>query len=205
MQVPTRAAVAHHEAGHALVGAVSFGNVGQVTIRAEGRALGMAITERFLWTPTRIASMVASGGPTAALAVAKAHQGVRWSLAGHVAEGLHTRAKRVPLYDDDDGREALAFYAAAHPLVGASDAGLGLTAYFLQVEQRRVRAYLRKHWAHVEAIAGALLAHETLDGDGVWAALKDLPHAEFPVYPEDRAARGPKAAGRGGAPRRVSK
>jgi hypothetical protein len=179
---PTRAAVAFHEAGHALVGLTHFGNVGAVTIRPEGRALGNAITERFMWRPEVIVALLAGGGQGAHLARSKAHQAIRWSLAGHAAEGLYTGVALRGWPDDDDVRAALAYCAAAYPGDRTLDGTL------LRVETRRVRAWLWQHWEHVEALVEALLARETLTGDAVHAALGELPHPRIPRYAEDRDA-----------------
>lgn len=190
-QHPTLDAVAHHEAGHALVGSMHFGNVGRVTIvpGPDGLTLGRAMTERMYLSPEWVRRLLASD-PEGNVAHARAtvHCGVRLCLAGHVAESIHTGRPWV-MCDDDDVRGALEWIEAGYP--GDREFGRWL---IIDRERRRLRDWLREHWQHVGALARELLQRSTLTGDEVMEIILRQPRIRIPMYAEDRALTAAHAA-----------
>src|SRR6266478_2522331 len=139
---------AWHEAGHALVGFLYFGNPGKVTIVPKGRALGAAHTERFFasesvyfealppWMQSQNASRL-----------------IQHSLAGRAAETVLNPKLKLRDYFDEDALTAV-FYAHWHPCLDETEA--------LNIEWRRVRRWLKRHKPDLARFAARLLQERTM-------------------------------------------
>lgn len=175
--IDERIVTAWHEAGHGLVCGLEFGNVASLTIKPEGRALGQQFVERFAHNrPEVIASILAGAGDEslAQLMRRRALGGVRWCLAGRMAESV-LAGRMLPLLEDDDVLEAVAYCDVA-----GANGDRWMRVLVLESERLRVRRWLGRHRAHLEAVASRLLDRETIDGDEMWSALEGLPRMSYP-------------------------
>ena len=106
---------------------------------------------------------------------------VRYALAGWAAESIYRAPERligVTVYDDPDQADARAMLRAWYP----NDRSGVFAQLVIQGEYRRVRAWLREHWLHVEAIAAALLKHDEIDEEQIRDVLDALPWMRHPGY-----------------------
>lgn len=162
-----RTRTAWHEAGHALVCSIYFGNVARVSIVAEGDRLGLQQTERFFWRPKLIAGMYEASKPDAkALVYLNALYGARWCLAGD--EAVRVLGGPEPTGGLEDYVEAGNYLAAVDVFDAEGD------------EADIVRAWLEAHRPHLAALAVALLEHDELTGEQVAELLYegDLPELQ---------------------------
>jgi ATP-dependent Zn protease len=188
-----RRRTAFHEAGHAIVGYLHFGNAGEVTIRPSGDRLGVAVTERMWWTPEIVARMAAGDAATRADGVARAHAAVRHLLAGRAAERLLDGSGRA-MAGDDDGVEVIDYIDAAYPKWRSSRNGFDVHIdlvheLVVQTEWRRALLILRRYERQLRRVARLLLAKETITGDEWLEAVGRMRPALAPVlFAEDRVA-----------------
>lgn len=166
-QPDERTVTAWHEAGHAVVGMATTGNVASATIEATGDALGWVDRERLeWWTAEQLAARRHELSPGRFLLGALA--AARFAIAGNAAEGILQR-RTVETWSPPDHRSALEFCGLIYP-----DA----TRIVFERECTATRRWLLQHRAHLSAIAAALLTHGTVDRDGLHCAIEALP---FPV------------------------
>jgi hypothetical protein len=166
---------AWHEAGHGLLCALEFGKVARVTIAPSERVLARQVGERFAHlSPAALSNALArETDPSAAAAVRlRARAGVRWCLAGAAAEGILLQRRVSPEPTD---HRMMQFYA----LVAAGEA-LAPRDRLIRQEGHAVRRWLSAHRPHLEAVANALLAAESIDDDALHAAIRTLPPLRMP-------------------------
>lgn len=179
---PTREAVAHHEAGHALVMLACGWRLTRVTIDPTPDALGM-VSHRMLEAGDleAFARGVESGDPVRRWhgrcgAVMQA----RVSLAGPVAEGIYTGSpawrawSRAIIPETDATRPHPAQYDddVTNVLRALEIAAAGTLAFLGYQNRlgREVRAYLTSNRRIVEDVAALLLREGTAEGEAVRAA-----------------------------------
>ena len=154
-QFTPRECTAYHEAGHALIGHLHFGNEGPIWVDEEGN--GQAITLRATWTAPKIAAALQktkAGSERSRMLVGTAEKGMRHALAGKAAASILTG--RRPSMKSWDFIEAVAFHISSirgglRPSESATDSAIA-------AQYQLVRRYLRQNWEHVDAVAQALLA-----------------------------------------------
>jgi cell division protease FtsH len=180
--------VAIHESGHALVAALSphADPVAKVTILPAGRALGVTeqlpVDERHLYPESYLKDSLAVrlGGRAAELLVlGEASTGASNDLAG--ATELATRMVREygmsarlgpvgfasgsPMYLGTEEIERRSYAEATQRVIDEEVAAL------LREAERRALALLGEHRPALDRLVADLLAHETVDGEAVHAAI----------------------------------
>lgn len=151
---------AWHEAGHALVGFLQFGNPGKVTIVPDGKCLGCQTTERFY-----------ASGPGYVRALPSAMREphiralVRHSLAGRAAESVLLGRLRLRFVQDEDGLDARRH---VHYLGRVPE---WAEWWLLDREWKRVRRWLQEHRRQLDRFARVLLTRRTLSGEEVYDLL----------------------------------
>ena len=181
-------AVAVHESGHALVAALSphADPVSKVTILPAGRALGatqqLPVDERHLYPTSYLKDSLAVrlGGRAAELLVlGEASTGAADDLAGAtelairmVREfGMSDRlgpmgfANGSPMYLGSEEIQRRTYAEATQAVIDEEVAAL------LREAERQDLGLLRDHRAALDRLVADLLAHETVDGDAVRAAI----------------------------------
>src|SRR4029079_661217 len=194
-------AVAVHESGHALVAALSpeADPVAKVTILPAGQAVGVTeqlpADERHLYSESYLKASLAVrlGGRAAELLVlGEASSGASSDLVG--ATELATRmvreygmsdrlgpvgfASESPMYLGGDEVRSRSYAEATQRVIDEEVSEL------LREAERRASALLTEHRDALDRLVEDLLAHETVDGDAVQAALLG-----------SRAATGPAESG----------
>lgn len=163
---PTRATVAYHEAGHVVLG-VSVGvDVVGVTMRRTSTQHAM--------THTRDAvggRILAGVFPINPLVEALALGRVRYSLAGFAAERIFTGARGMP----DDGAHGDLGFARQYVRAIAPGADDDFCTMMCLVQWPKTRAFVRRHWKHVQVVARALVASQGLTERSLAALLRKLP------------------------------
>jgi cell division protease FtsH len=187
-------AVAVHESGHALVAALSphADPVDKVTILPAGRALGateqLPVDERHLYTENYLKESLAVrlGGRAAELLVLnETTTGASTDLAG--ATDLATRMVREygmserlgpvgfasdsPMYLGDEQVRSRAYAEDTQRVIDEEVAAL------LRQAEQQALALLTSHRDALDRLVADLLAHETVDGDAVRAAIAEAPAA----------------------------
>lgn len=167
--VPTLLEIAHHEAGHAVAALAWCSGVSRVTIRpAEPQYLGKCwIIEH--QTSDELAEALASseraGDQRSAWLLRQQLLGrARFALAGHCTERLFNNRRATFVFDQDEAD-------AWHSLELAREE----PECAVVRERRHTQRFLRKHWLHVQAVAAALVEHETLSGEALGALIERLP------------------------------
>ena len=164
---------AWHEAGHALVCTMYFGNVKSVSIIPDEHSVGRQLAERFaLFMPDRVRELRESGHTEWAESLAR--QGIQWSLAGRAAESV--LLGRASFWEGtEDFYGALEYANAA--LTTPSDLVAGM---FVAGEWRPVRRWLKAYRPHLQSLSEVLLKRRTIDGAELWDVLAELPPLQFP-------------------------
>ena len=191
-------AVAVHESGHALVAALSpeADPVAKVTILPAGQALGVTeqlpADERHLYSESYLKDSLAVrlGGRAAELLVlGEASSGASSDLVG--ATDLATRmvreygmserlgpvgfASASPMYLGGEEVRSRSYAEATQRVIDEEVADL------LRDAERRALALLTEHRDALERLVEDLIAHETVDGDAVAAALRGSGAATGPA------------------------
>jgi cell division protease FtsH len=191
-------AVAVHESGHALVAALSphADPVAKVTVLPAGQALGVTeqlpADERHLFPESYLKDSLAVrlGGRAAELLVlGEASSGAANDLAG--ATDLATRmireygmSKRLgpigfssgsPMYLGTEEVRSRAYADETQKVIDEEVSNL------LREAEQRALALLTDHRAALARLVDDLLAHETVDGDAVQAALEGAPPPTGPA------------------------
>jgi cell division protease FtsH len=182
-------AVAVHESGHALVAALSpeADPVAKVTILPAGQALGVTeqlpADERHLYSESYLkASLAVRLGGRAAeiLVLGEASSGASSDLVG--ATDLATRMVRE--YGMSDRLGPVGFASGSPMYLGGEEVRSRSYAEatqrvideevseLLREAERRASALLTEHRDALDRLVADLLAHETVDGDAVEAALQ---------------------------------
>ncbi|MFR0354702.1 ATP-dependent zinc metalloprotease FtsH [Streptomyces sediminimaris] len=192
-------AVAVHEAGHALVAALSpsADPVAKVTILPAGQALGVTeqlpLVERHLYGEDYLTQTLAVrlGGRAAELVVlGQGSTGAANDLAG--ATELATKMIREfglspalgPVGYPQGGSVFLGGGApmSSRPFAEATQAAIDAeVARLLREAEQRATELLTRHRAQLEALAGLLLSHETVDATVVYGLLGAEPPSVRPT------------------------
>ena len=191
-------AVAVHESGHALVAALSpeADPVAKVTILPAGQALGVTeqlpSDERHLYSESYLKDSLAVrlGGRAAELLVlGEASSGASSDLVG--ATDLATRMVRE--YGMSDRLGPVGFASGSPMYLGGEEVRSRSyaeatqrvideeVAELLREAERRALALLTEHRDALDRLVEDLLAHETVDGDAVAAALQGSGRATGPA------------------------
>ncbi|HWW54901.1 MAG TPA: ATP-dependent zinc metalloprotease FtsH [Acidimicrobiales bacterium] len=199
-------AVAVHESGHALVAALSphADPVAKVTILPAGQALGVTeqlpVDERHLYGESYLKDSLAVrlGGRSAELLLlGEASTGASNDLAG--ATDLATRmvreygmSKRLgpvgfasgsPMYLGGEEVRSRAYAEATQRVIDEEVEAL------LRGAEQRATELLRGHRDALDRLIADLLAHETVDGDAVQAAIAGV---DGPIDPAESGGRVPQ-------------
>ncbi len=168
---------AWHEAGHALVCELLFGNVARITIEPDRDTLGRQSTSPTWCTPAFLRSV-----DNQRVAHAIARDGVRHCLAGQAAESIRFGRHRKQV--DEDFLEAYEYISVIYPSDKVIDERNPPLSYHgvISIEWDRVRRWLQRHRAHLEAVVTALLTQRTLDRGGWEAVLIPLPRLQRPRW-----------------------
>jgi cell division protease FtsH len=181
-------AVAIHESGHALVAALSphADPVTKVTILPAGRALGVTeqlpLDERHLYSESYLTDSLAvrlGGRAAEVLVLGEASTGASDDLAG--ATELATRMVREfgmsdrvgpvgfatgsPMYLGTEEIQRRTYAEATQRVIDEEVAAL------LRAAEQRALSLLGEHRPALDRLVADLLAHETVDGDAVQAAI----------------------------------
>ncbi len=207
--------VAHHEAGHALVGTLELGNFEHVTIRPTATTWGHHRSHEF-WRP-ELFMHGAIKGPRGRyyrwVIAEQCNARIRRSVAGLVAESILNPEDAIHWSDhlmceeDDPGADmsrALEYARARFKHHKRTKHAERLAGDLIEEQWYIVDAWLRRpvNWACIQDIAGALLKRRTLKGDVFYAILDahpqvKMPIAEPPAWVEQEAKRmQERAAGR---------
>ncbi|HUB73935.1 MAG TPA: AAA family ATPase [Solirubrobacteraceae bacterium] len=175
--------VAYHEAGHALCGELlpSVDRVHKISIVPRGRALGFTLNlpdeDRYLKTREELLDYmtVLMGGRVAEQIV-----------FGQVTTGASDDLKRVA----DISHAMVHDYAMGNAGVGRSpDGGVQLSERSLRIRdeerqdlieeaRRAAQRLILAYRAHLDALAGELLAHEVLDRDAIERIMAGVPRMQ---------------------------
>jgi hypothetical protein len=163
-----RRRTAYHEAGHAVLGAAINDKPHHVSIRAAHGTLGRTEQKMFA-RPTSLTQVYLAGFAAEHLLIG------RRPLAYNIETGLAILAHTDPdLISTFEGIEASDGYGAILHLLRT---GVRPDEDELRHEVDRFYEITRKSvsvvWPSVKALAGALLEHEELDGDGLDEALDE--------------------------------
>jgi hypothetical protein len=193
---------AYHEAGHAVVGTTLFGNFASVDILPTDERLG----GHYLRGPgvgDYALSVMEQPGPRERLVWRHARRrciGHIWHcMAGYAAESILQGRRRPLLFgehaapdDAEPGDDIWQVHEAARLVMMLDDGGDAERAdtarmgevwrTIITPEWRRLRPWVREHWAHVAAVAAALLAHRHLDAERFYGALERLPPPRHPRF-----------------------
>ncbi len=183
--------VAHHEAGHALAGVVACPDdaLHKVTIQPRGRAMGVAHftldDDRHLHTRSYLeAQIIKAMGGRAAEEIAF---GIGEVTGGAESDLVHAnRIARRMVYRLGMGKVGLLVHEPDAPLSPATQARMDdEIRNLLEQLYDRTRILLTGHRIALDALAAALLEHETLDGARVLDILArhGVPCETHPVTP----------------------
>lgn len=177
---PTRDEVAHHEAGHVVVGMIAGIPIRSIDMRLEpgehhARVNTADVTGGLILAGQLDAREGTLGGH---LALGR----VRCALGGYAAESIF--AGKTGLPHDGPGADldkALSYARALLP--NGSESARELVAGLIIGRQwKRVRAQLRGHWQYVVAVAALLAREDEVDDQDLHNALRSLaPLAPDPV------------------------
>jgi ATP-dependent Zn protease len=164
MALDQRVLTAHHEAGHAVAAFAWLGrNVAKLTIVATADQLGSC--HLYGWVPS-VESIAAD--PSSEIAKHYLPRHLRYAVAGRCAEAVFLGPRAVvadPWVITPDWEEAIhcAELLREEPYRA------------IRREVRRTKRLIRDHWAHVTALAQALLERETLTDEMIRSVLDGLP------------------------------
>lgn len=167
--VPTLLEVAHHEAGHAVAALAWCTGVSRVTIKPEAQQyLGKCWAIEHQSSEALAVAFRASeksGDQRLTGLLRRALLGrARFALAGRCAECLFTGRRATFVFEQD---EADAWHHLE--LIGEEP------EYAVVRERRYTKRFLREHWLHVQAVAAALVRHETLSEQALLTSIEHLP------------------------------
>ena len=169
---------AWHEAGHALVCTMYFGNVESVSIIPEGDSLGRQVA-RNTWgfSADRVKELREAGRDDWAESIAR--QGIQWSLAGRAAESVLTG--HASYWDlSGDHTKAIEYAEAIAPPFANVRQRRAWVSAFLYRERDHVRCWLKAYRPHLQSLSEALLKRRVIDGAELWDVLAELPPLQFP-------------------------
>jgi ATP-dependent Zn protease len=161
-----RSRTAHHEAGHAVLGAAINDRPERVSVRGEGGTLGRC-AQRVLVRPTSLAQVYLAGFAAEHLLTGRRPRGF------DVEVGLGVLAHLDPsLVDTFEGVEATDGYGAVEQVLRSGvreveDEIRSEVEHLYEVARESLRAV----WPSVRAVAEALLEFEELDGASLDDAL----------------------------------
>jgi cell division protease FtsH len=164
--------VAYHEAGHALVGVVCAAEDGlhKVTIQPRGQAMGVAFfspdSDRFLYRRSYLEGQIVKGlGGRAAEELVFGHEAIT-SGAGHDLIQVNGIARKM-IYQLGMGSQTGLLIHDGQPGALSPDAHSRMDREVQQLLERLyevAREVLRVNRSALDALAEALMEHETLDG-----------------------------------------
>lgn len=164
---------AWHEAGHALVCALYFGNIESLSIIPDEDSLGRLVFRLYsLVSPNRVRQLREAGLEASAENLAR--QGIQLCLAGRAAESI--LLGRASYWEGTPDFYDAIEYASA---LSATQSEL-LAGLLVMQEWRPVRRWLKSHRLHLQRITERLIAHRVLSAADLWNALAELPRLRLP-------------------------
>jgi hypothetical protein len=187
-----RRIVAHHEAGHALVGTLELGNFEKISIVANNETWGRYSSREYL-RPEHLAGMNNTAGRYGAWIIAEQCSArIRRDIAGHVAESIldpEEASHWMDLLLEEEGEPAsdmagaVGWSRARFSALKSERANELRAGREIHTQWSNAEEWLQRpgNWRCIEAIANALLKRGTLEPNGFYRILSAHPEVMMPI------------------------